>query len=128
LSRESKTQHELFVYLPDLWGWNDCGGEDRHIFNDLVMATDKSSKFALAEKNRQDELSMKWKNANLDELPAHEQNVLIAVDGIYYLTIFDANSKVFRLAGDLKSTFEILETQPIYWLPIDVPPQERNAY
>jgi hypothetical protein len=64
---------------------------------------------------------MNWKNANRDPLPTHEQNVLVAIDGVYYITIFDLNHNVFRLAEDLKSCFGIRDEEPIYWLEIDSP-------
>jgi hypothetical protein len=57
---------------------------------------------------------MKWKNVLLDELPGHEQEVLISVKGIYYLTKFNAEEKRFYLIEDPESFFE-LAGNIIYW-------------
>jgi hypothetical protein len=40
---------------------------------------------------------MKWKNTLKDKPPEHNQEVLISVDGVYYIAIYDDKEKVFRV-------------------------------
>ena len=86
------------------------------------MSPKEPTKIMSTEKNA----GSGWKNTALDNFPEHEQNVLISVEGVYYMTIYDANQKVFRLTDDLNSTFDPAEFQSIYWLPIDQYPQKKN--
>jgi hypothetical protein len=72
---------------------------------------------------------MKWKNALLDDLPADQQEALIAVDGVYYVTLYDAARKVFVLKEDRKEFFELSEAgDPVYWVEINVPPWREKKH
>jgi hypothetical protein len=71
---------------------------------------------------------MKWKNANRDELPKHDQDVLISVDGVYYIAFFDEGVKAFRIRNQMGLIFEIGGTDAIYWMNFESPPQERTGY
>ena len=43
---------------------------------------------------------MKWHNTRLDKLPKDRQEVLISVEGINYVAVYDANTKVFTVSAD----------------------------
>jgi hypothetical protein len=62
---------------------------------------------------------MNWKSTNRDALPGHNEEVLLSVEGVNYLTIYDANAGVFRLKEDRNTHF--LPCEGTYWLEIDGP-------
>jgi hypothetical protein len=65
---------------------------------------------------------MKWKNASRDRLPQDKQDVLIAVQGIYYHTVYHADDKAFVVKYDNGQRFEITnQGEPVYWAEIDGP-------
>ncbi len=64
---------------------------------------------------------MKWNNALRDKLPKNGQEVLICVEGVYYVARFDSNAKSFRLVGDPSTSFEISSMHTIYWIEITGP-------
>lgn len=59
---------------------------------------------------------MNWKNTKRDLLPEDMQEVLISVDGIYYIACFDQSAGLFRVIGPETSsvTFD-LRKQVMYW-------------
>jgi hypothetical protein len=57
---------------------------------------------------------MKWYNAQRDELPSDGQQVLVSVNGVYYITVFDEKEKKFRLR-DQQQTFFHADEYLIYW-------------
>jgi hypothetical protein len=61
--------------------------------------------------------TMNWNNAQKDKLPLHEQEVLVSVDGIYYITTYDSSQKIFRLK-ESPETFFTPEEKVIYWTDI----------
>jgi hypothetical protein len=71
---------------------------------------------------------MKWKNAQRDELPANDQEVLVSYEGIYYITVFNSERKVFVLREDKRQHFDIEEHIPLYWMEMADPPHERSGY
>ena len=72
---------------------------------------------------------MIWKNALRDNPPVHNQEILIAVEGVYYLTQYDGEKNLFVLKEDRKQHFEASELgEPIYWLEIEAPPRVRTEY
>jgi hypothetical protein len=64
---------------------------------------------------------MKWRNALVDDLPGHGEQVLVCVSGVYHLTRYDARKNVFRLIDDGKKYFRTADKddQPVYWIPIE---------
>jgi hypothetical protein len=57
---------------------------------------------------------MKWNNTQADYAPADNETVLISVNGVYYITIYDAEHRIFRLRDMLGSHFDP-EKETIYW-------------
>lgn len=57
---------------------------------------------------------MRWYNAQRDELPKDEQILLVSVNGIYYITVYDAKEKLFRLKDQIGIYFRP-EDDLIYW-------------
>jgi hypothetical protein len=68
---------------------------------------------------------MTWKNVHSDEPPAHGQQVLLAVDGAYYVTHYDAVKNVYRLHEDPDSYFSPADNSVMHWVFIEEPPQEK---
>lgn len=65
---------------------------------------------------------MKWKNANRDDLPLNNQEVLITVDGINYIATYDALNRLFKLNNNPGATFST-HKKTIYWMEI-ISPEE----
>jgi hypothetical protein len=65
---------------------------------------------------------MKWKNVHKDALPADGQQVLLAVEGIYYCTTYSAERRIFRLKDEPDSFFAVEDNAIYYWVEIDEPP------
>jgi hypothetical protein len=64
---------------------------------------------------------MKWNNALKDNLPPHQEEVLISVNGIYYYGIFHADKKAFEAELELeKQQFKVGE-HVIYWTSVQKP-------
>lgn len=61
---------------------------------------------------------MEWHNAARDKLPGHDDMVLISFKGVYYICIFDAVEKKFRLK-DRPDTFFEMNGDTIYWVEMD---------
>jgi hypothetical protein len=61
---------------------------------------------------------MNWKNVHRDQLPEHDEEVLLSMKGVYYLTTFDGNQNVFRLKEEPESFFEITIGVPMYYISI----------
>lgn len=71
---------------------------------------------------------MKWKNVHHDAPPGDGDRVLLAVNGVYYLTFFDKARGIFRLQDDPDSYFTPSESTSMYWTEIEEPPHVRDAY
>jgi hypothetical protein len=69
---------------------------------------------------------LNWNNALLDIKPAHEQMVVVSVDGIYYLTWYDANNGLFRLK-DQPEAFFSPDKHLIYWIEFNDHPSPGSA-
>jgi hypothetical protein len=64
---------------------------------------------------------MGWKNSTIDELPKHSEEVLISVNGVNYIAIYNAVQKGFELR-ETKNLFLIENKEPIiYWKEIITP-------
>jgi hypothetical protein len=63
---------------------------------------------------------MKWFNADRDHLPSHEQEVLISVNGIYYMAYYDSTIKAFRLKEEPSDYFQV-GGHYIYWTSLSDP-------
>ena len=58
---------------------------------------------------------MKWKSPGRESLPEDKQEVLISVEGVYYVAVFDAVKTLFRVEEELKETVFRPEDQRIFW-------------
>lgn len=67
------------------------------------------------------ECAMKWKNVHKDELPANGQEVLLAVDGIYYHTRYNSERGTFNLKDDPTSFFSVADREMMHWVEIETP-------
>jgi hypothetical protein len=61
---------------------------------------------------------MKWNNANVDNLPSHGQEVLICVDGVYYIAVYDTPNNSFMLNNRSRQVYNPKEVL-IYWVGTD---------
>jgi hypothetical protein len=58
---------------------------------------------------------MNWNNTQGDGLPGNEEEVLIAVEGVYYIALFDKIRKTFFVNEEQKQkSFKVGDHQ-IYW-------------
>lgn len=64
---------------------------------------------------------MKWLNARTDKLPEHNQQVLVSVDGVYYMATFDAGNKCFILITEPPRTLVYSDKHSIYWTAVTDP-------
>jgi hypothetical protein len=64
---------------------------------------------------------MEWFNASIDEHPKHGQEVLISVDGIYYMAIYDGMLKQFKTRDADSKVISSPRNSIIYWTPLDSP-------
>lgn len=55
---------------------------------------------------------MNWKNAQKDELPKNDEEVIIAVRGVYYVATYNEELEGFRVN---ETTFFSLKEVTIYW-------------
>ncbi len=62
---------------------------------------------------------MNWKNARKDGLPNDNQEVLISVNGINYVAIYNTKENSFKIKHK-EGIFAISEND-IYWAEISVP-------
>jgi hypothetical protein len=65
---------------------------------------------------------IKWLNAAKDGRPVHMQQVLVCVNGVYHVTLYDEQHKKFRLMENPRSFFSP-ENQVIYWTEV-IDPKE----
>jgi hypothetical protein len=65
---------------------------------------------------------MNWRNAHTDPLPSDGQEVLLAVDGIYYCTTFVAGARAFKLKEAPDTFFLLADGLSYYWVEIGEPP------
>ena len=59
---------------------------------------------------------MNWKNTEKDELPEDMEEVLISVDGVYYISTYHAQKKTFTVENELQETFFKVGERQIYWV------------
>jgi hypothetical protein len=57
---------------------------------------------------------MKWKNALIEKPPQNDQEVLISVDGVYYIARYDAFQNVFKLRDSPEVHFSS-DNNLVYW-------------
>jgi hypothetical protein len=62
---------------------------------------------------------MTWKNATKDGLPQNKQEVLITVDGVNYVAMYNALKNLFETTTGTK--FKIPDENAIYWQEITKP-------
>jgi hypothetical protein len=67
---------------------------------------------------------MKWFNSKENELPEHDQKVLISIDGVYQSARFDKVLKGFQINDG--GYFLVKHTQ-IYWTTDFTDPQPEKA-
>jgi hypothetical protein len=58
---------------------------------------------------------MHWNNSQVDGLPKDREEILISVDGVYYIAMYDEEKKLFRVENEQKETFFRVNEQVIYW-------------
>jgi hypothetical protein len=58
--------------------------------------------------------NMNWNNASVDALPADGQEVLMSVDGVYYIGIYKSHEQIFKLKDQPDQHFKLTEYR-IYW-------------
>jgi|GEM_PF-3048367 len=64
---------------------------------------------------------MGWKNSTIDELPQHGEEVLISVNGVNYIAVYNAAKMGFEVR-QTKNLFSIENKDPIiYWKKITTP-------
>jgi hypothetical protein len=66
---------------------------------------------------------MNWKNVSRDKSPDDGQQVLLSVDGVYYLTIYHKPSNTYQLKDQAGQFFSPGESPAMYWLEIEDPTQ-----
>jgi hypothetical protein len=66
---------------------------------------------------------MRWYNAQRDELPVDSETVLLSVNGIYYITVYDAGERIFRLRDQIGTYFKPGEDL-IYWTHFESPDED----
>jgi hypothetical protein len=59
----------------------------------------------------------KWFDASKQELPEHRQEVVILVEGVNYISTYEAPKKMFRVDSELKETAFRVANHQIYWKP-----------
>jgi hypothetical protein len=64
---------------------------------------------------------MDWTNSIIDGLPQHNQEVLISVNGINYIALYNADKMGFTVRDMEKLFFINNNEQPIYWKKITKP-------
>ncbi len=64
---------------------------------------------------------MKWFNAQRDELPHPDQQVLISVNGVYYICRFDASNRRFIIKEEDKNSVFAIDDYLIYWTHFEDP-------
>jgi hypothetical protein len=57
---------------------------------------------------------MKWFNSIRDGFPQHNDEVLIAVKGVYHVAIYDSHDKAYRSKRNQKIIFRASQ-ETIYW-------------
>jgi hypothetical protein len=64
---------------------------------------------------------MNWKNALTDGGPHDKDQVLISVDGVYYIAIYYDSDKSFKVYENLKTIRFEVEKHTIYWTDFNDP-------
>lgn len=65
---------------------------------------------------------MNWKNANIDGVPDHDNQVLLCVEGVYHLAHYRKTMKGFRLED---GSYFLPDHNNIYW--IEVPSMQSES-
>jgi hypothetical protein len=58
---------------------------------------------------------MQWKSTRNGELPVNGQQVIVAVDGVNYVAVYDGGKKIFRVDGEPIETFFRISDHEINW-------------
>jgi hypothetical protein len=61
---------------------------------------------------------MKWKNAVKDTLPPDNEEVLISVNGVNYISIFKADKNLFKIENEQLDTHFRTDEHTIYWTEV----------
>jgi hypothetical protein len=65
-------------------------------------------------------LKMNWLNAKVDGSPNHNEEVIISVEGVYHVAVYNAKNKAYISAKNKKQSFKASE-ENIYWAKITPP-------
>jgi hypothetical protein len=58
---------------------------------------------------------MRWYNAQKDKLPEDGQQVLISVNGVYYICKYQEEKRQFKIEDELRETAFKVDDYMIYW-------------
>ena len=58
---------------------------------------------------------MNWNNASIDPPPQNRQDIIICVNGVYHLAVYEAEKDLYRLSSDGETAFDPKESL-IYWM------------
>ena len=64
---------------------------------------------------------MKWYNAQRDLLPDDGQQVLISLNGVYFICRFDARNRLFKISEEESESFYKVDEYLIYWTHFEDP-------
>jgi hypothetical protein len=57
---------------------------------------------------------MNWKNSSKDELPDHAQEILVCINGVYFIAVYNSGEKTFEDTMS-QTCFWVSHDNPIYW-------------
>ena len=58
---------------------------------------------------------MNWKSTQNNELPPPGKEVVISVNGVNYISVFQADKNLFKVEGEMMDTSFRVEDHVIYW-------------
>ncbi len=67
---------------------------------------------------------MKWKNTDSDFLPGHGTRVLISVEGIYHIAIYNNKQRLFEVEDGGPAFSSDMQGSTVYWTDIHEPHSE----
>jgi hypothetical protein len=67
---------------------------------------------------------IEWNNSRRDELPHDQQEVIISVNGVNYISTYDSAKRIFRTNELLETFFKVSDVE-ILW--VNKPTQDGNT-
>jgi hypothetical protein len=68
---------------------------------------------------------MKWYSTRIDKLPKDKQEVLLSVEGVNHVAIYDANRKVFTVEGNQRKKTYKSDLVQLYWTEYTKPGESK---